>query len=292
MSLALSSDMPNIAYLGTGLLGSAFVEAALSRGDQVTVWNRTASKTQPLQRLGAAVAGTPAEAVRGASRVHLTLRDDDSVDEVIAQCRDQLSADAIIIDHTTTLPARTAERCRQLQREGVRYLHCPVFIGPAAARKGEGIIVVSGRTDLFDAVLPALQLQAKRVEFLGERPDLAAVAKLVGNAFNVGMTGLVADALAVGKGAGVASSDMLDVLAWFSSSGIVSGRGRAMVRGDYTPGFELSMARKDLQLMIETAEPGALPMLAGLAARMDALLAEGHHHDDFAIVGRGSVHAG
>ena len=283
--------MPSIAYLGTGLLGSAFVEAALSRGDHVAVWNRTAAKTQPLERLGAVAAGTPADAVRGASRVHLVLRDDDSVEEVIAQCRAQLAPDAIIIDHTTTLPERTAERCARLQREGVRYLHCPVFIGPAAARKGEGIIVVSGRIDLFDAVRPALQAQAARVEFLGERPDLAAVAKLVGNAFNVGMTGLVADALAVGKGAGVASSDMLDVLAWFGSAGIVSGRGRAMVRGDFKPGFELTMARKDLQLMIETAEPGALPMVSGLAARMDALLAEGHDHDDFAVVGLRSVHA-
>lgn len=283
--------MPSIAYLGTGLLGSAFVEAALSRGDQVTVWNRTVAKTQPLVRLGAVSAGTPADAVRGAVRVHLVLRDDDSVEDVIGQCRSQLGADAILIDHTTTRPDRTAERCARLAREGVRYLHCPVFIGPSAARKGEGTIVVSGRVDLFDAVRPALLQQAARVEYLGERPDLAAVAKLVGNAFNVGMTGLVADALAVGKGAGVASSDMLDVLAWFNSTGIVSGRGRAMVRGDFTPGFELSMARKDLQLMIETAEPGAVPMLSGLAARMDALLAEGHHHDDFAVVGLRSVHA-
>lgn len=280
-----------ITYLGTGLLGSAFVEAALARGDQVTVWNRTASKTQSVQRLGAVVAGTPGDAVRGASRVHLVLRDDDSVDDVIAQCRGQLAPETIIVDHTTTLPQRTAERCARLQREGVRYLHCPVFIGPNAARKGEGIIVVSGRTDLFDAVRPALQAQAARVEFLGERPDLAAVAKLVGNAFNVGMTGLVADALAVGKGAGVASGELLDVLGWFSSTGIVSGRGRAMVRGDFAPNFELGMARKDLQLMIETAEPGAVPMLAGLAARMDALLAEGHDHDDFAVVGLRSVHA-
>jgi 3-hydroxyisobutyrate dehydrogenase-like beta-hydroxyacid dehydrogenase len=283
--------MPTIAYLGTGLLGAAFVEAALGRGEQVTIWNRTAAKTAPLQRLGAIVAGTSGEAVRGASRVHLVLRDDDSIDEVIAQCRDHLAPDAILIDHTTTLPTRTAERCERLQREGVRYIHCPVFIGPAAARKGEGTIVVSGRTDLFDAVRPALEQQAQRIEFLGERPDLAAVAKLVGNAYIVGISGLIADALAVGKGAGVSGNDLLEILGWFNSTNIVRGRGRAMVRSDFTPGFELSMARKDLQLMLETADPDALAMLPGLAARMDALLAEGHHHDDLAVVGLRSVHA-
>ena len=283
--------MPHIAYLGTGLLGSAFVEAALARGDQVTVWNRTAIKTQPLERLGATAAGTPADAVRDAVRVHLVLRDDDSVDDVIAQCRMALPAESIVVDHTTTLPRRTAERADRLQREGIRYLHCPVFIGPAAARKGEGTIVVSGRTDLFDAVRPALQEQATRVEYLGERPDLAAVHKLVGNAFIVGICGLVADALAVGKGADVASSDLLETLTWFNSANVVAGRGRAMVRGDFAPGFELTMARKDLQLMMETAGPDALAMLPGLAARMDALLAEGHHQDDLAVVGLRSVHA-
>lgn len=284
--------MPNIAYLGTGLLGSAFVEAALGRGDQVTVWNRTAAKTEPLQRLGAVVAGTPADAVREAVRVHLVLRDDDSVEEVIAQCRAALAADAIIIDHTTTLPTRTAERAARLEREGIRYLHCPVFVGPAAARKAGGIILAAGPRVLFDAVAAALAAQAARVEYLGERPDLGAAIKLAGNAFIVGTAGLIADTLAVGQGAGVDSDRLLDILGWFPSANVINGRGRAMVRGDFTPGFELGMARKDLQLMMETAGPDTLAMLPGLAARMDALLAEGHHQDDLAVVGLRSVHGG
>ena len=282
--------MPNIAYLGTGLLGSAFVEAALARGDRVTVWNRTAAKAQALQAFGATVADTPADAVRDAVRVHLVLRDDDSVDEVIAQCRGGLLPDAIILDHTTTRPDRTAERSARLLAAGVRYLHCPVFVGPAAARQAGGIILASGPRELFDAVSEALAPQAKRIEYLGARPELAAAVKLAGNAFIVGTAGLIADALAVAKGAEVDSNTMLDILGWFPSTNVVNGRGRAMVRGDYTPGFELSMARKDLALMMETAGPGSLAMLPGLAARMDALLAEGRHHDDLAVVGLRSVH--
>lgn len=283
--------MPNIAYLGTGLLGSAFVEAALARGDQVTVWNRTAAKAEALQSFGATVAATPADAVRQAVRVHLVLRDDDSVDEVISQCRAGLLPDAIILDHTTTLPTRTVERSTRLLGAGVRYLHCPVFVGPAAARQAGGIILASGPRALFDAVAAALQPQARRIEYLGERPDLAAAVKLAGNAFIVGTAGLIADALAVGKGAQVDSSMLLDILGWFPSTNVVNGRGRAMVRGDFAPGFELSMARKDLMLMMETAGSATLAMLPGLAARMDALLAEGHHHDDLAVVGLRSVHA-
>jgi 3-hydroxyisobutyrate dehydrogenase-like beta-hydroxyacid dehydrogenase len=170
--------MTTIAFLGTGLLGSGFVEAACQRGDTVTVWNRTIDKARALQSFGAIVADTPAEAVRGATRVHLVLKDDAVVEDVIAQLRPGLSPDAIIVDHTTTQPALTAERATRLSADGVHYLHCPVFIGPAAARQSQGIIIASGPTALYESVKDALAAMAVRVEYFGERPDLAAAYKL------------------------------------------------------------------------------------------------------------------
>ena len=77
--------MAKVAFLGTGLLGSAMVEGMLRRGDAVTVWNRTASKAQALESFGAKAASSPSEAVAGAARVHMTLSDDASVDGLIAQ---------------------------------------------------------------------------------------------------------------------------------------------------------------------------------------------------------------
>src|SRR3954463_4002402 len=106
--------MSKIAFLGTGLLGSGLIEAAAKRGDSVTVWNRTADKARALEQFGVRVANTPADAVRGAARVHLVLKDDAVVDEVVAALRPGLDADAIIIDHTTTQPALTAERAKRL----------------------------------------------------------------------------------------------------------------------------------------------------------------------------------
>ncbi|HRP07355.1 MAG TPA: NAD(P)-binding domain-containing protein, partial [Gemmatimonadales bacterium] len=209
--------MSQVAFLGTGLLGSAFVEAALARGDQVTVWNRTASKAASLRQFGATIAATPADAVRGAERVHLVLRDDAVVGEVIAACRAALEPAAIIVDHTTTLPASTAERSRSLAREGVRYLHCPVFIGPAAARKGEGITLAAGQPELFESVRPALERQATTVRYYGEDPGRAAAIKLAGNAFIVGIGGLVADALTVGSSGGATGDEILEALGWFNS---------------------------------------------------------------------------
>jgi 3-hydroxyisobutyrate dehydrogenase-like beta-hydroxyacid dehydrogenase len=281
--------MSTTAFLGTGLLGGAFVEAAARRGDRLTVWNRTAEKARALAPLGVAVADTPADAVRGAARVHLVLKDDAVVDEVVAALRPGLAPDTVIVDHTTTQPARTAERARRLHAEGVRYLHCPVFIGPAAARQGQGTILASGPRALFDAVHAELARMAPRVEYLGERPELAAVHKLLGNAFIIGIAALVADVLAVGRAGDVAPADALGVLDFFDPAATIRGRGRNMAERNFTPAFELAMARKDVRLMLETAGDLPLAALPAIAARMDALIAEGHGGDDLAVLGRDSV---
>lgn len=281
--------MPTIAFLGTGLLGAAFVEAACRRGESVTAWNRTPEKARALEAFGARAAATPADAVRGAERVHLVLSDDAVVEDILAQCRAALAPGAVVIDHSTTQPARTAERSVRLNAEGVRYLHCPVFIGPAAARQAQGTILAAGPRALFDAVRPALERQAQRVEFVGEEPGRAAALKLCGNAFILGVGALVSDALAVAGGGGVAPLDALKVLEWFNPAGIITGRGRKMAVGDHTASFELRMARKDVRLMLETAGARPLAMLPGLAARMDAIIAQGHGHEDIGAISRGAV---
>ena len=277
--------MSAIAFLGTGLLGSGFVEAAAGRGETVAVWNRTAAKAQALAQFGVRVADTPAEAVRGADRVHLVLRDDAVVEEVIAAMRSGLSPQAIVVDHTTTQPALTAERALRLNADGVRYLHCPVFIGPAAARQGQGAILAAGPSALFEAVRPALEQMAATVKYFGERPDLAAAYKLFGNTFIIGVTALVADVFAVAAGSGVTPLDALDVLDVLNPVSTIAGRGRNMAAGRFAASFELDMARKDVRLMMETAGAFPLAALPAIAARMDTLIAEGHGAEDAAILG-------
>jgi 3-hydroxyisobutyrate dehydrogenase-like beta-hydroxyacid dehydrogenase len=281
--------MTDIAFLGTGLLGSALAEAAARRGDRITVWNRTIEKARALEPSGVRVADTPADAVRGAARVHLVLKDDVVVEEVVAALRPGLAPEAIIVDHTTTQPALTAARAERLTAEGVRYLHCPVFIGPAAAREGQGTVLASGPQALFDEVKDALAGMAQRVEYFGERPDLAAVYKLCGNAFIIGINALVADVLSVAAGAGAAPADALRVVEFFNPAATVTGRGKKMAAGDFTPSFELAMARKDVRLMLETA--GTLPLgaLPSIAQRMDELIGQGLGGEDLAVMGRDAV---
>lgn len=288
-SVWLPFDMTAIAYLGTGLLGSGFVEAALGRGDTVTVWNRTRDKAQALAPFGAIVADTPADAVRGADRVHLVLKDDAVVEEIIAALRPGLAPGAIICDHTTTQPALTATRAARLAAEGVLYLHCPVFIGPAAARQAQGIIMVAGPQPLFEQVKPALEQQAQKVVYWGERPDLAAAYKLMGNAFIIGLGALVSDVFTIADGCAVSAPDALKLLEFFNPGTMLQNRGRKMSEGDFAASFELVMARKDLRLMLETTGPRPVAALAGIAARMDDVIAQGYGQEDFGVIARDAI---
>lgn len=281
--------MANITYLGTGLLGSAFAEAAARRGDMVTVWNRTPGKAEALKAFGVMVAATPDDAVRQASRVHLVLKDDAVVEDVLVAARSALLPGTLVLDHTTTLPVSTAARAVRLNSEGVNYLHCPVFMGPAAARAAQGSMVVAGPQALFELAKTELARMTGRLEYLGERADLAAVHKLFGNAMIISMSCIVADILTIAKASGVQGEDAINLLGLLDLNAMVAGRGKNMAQGNFALSFELAMARKDVRLMLETT--GDLPMsvLPGIAQRMDQLIAQGHSAEDATVVARDAV---
>jgi 3-hydroxyisobutyrate dehydrogenase-like beta-hydroxyacid dehydrogenase len=276
--------MTSIAVLGTGLLGSGFVEAACRRGWDVTAWNRTPAKAEALASVGARVAATPAQAVQGVQRVHLVLSDDASVEDVLAKALHALDACTVICDHTTTQPALTAARAQRLADQGVAYLHCPVFMGPPAARDAKGGMLVAGPRALFEGVQDELTQMTGRLAYLGERPDQAAVIKLMGNALIIGVVGLLADTLALGRSAGLSPEEALGVMEFINPGAVAKLRGPRMAAGSFDPSFALTMARKDVRLMLETAEGIPLAILPALAARMDALIQGGHGDQDVGVL--------
>src|SRR5580704_14885613 len=128
-----------IAFLGMGLLGSNFVRAYRRRGEDVRVWNRSPAKAIALEAEGARAFSDPAEAARGAARVHLTLSDDAAVDEVLERARPGLEPGVLLVDHTTTSPAGTRARVERWKERGVEFKHAPVFMGPQNALESTGI---------------------------------------------------------------------------------------------------------------------------------------------------------
>jgi len=212
------------------------------------------------------------------------LKDDGVVEEVIANARIGLSPETILIDHTTTLPTQTAERARRLNADGLKYLHCPVFMGPAAARNAQGSMMVAGPSALFEDVKAALAKMTGRLEYMGERPDIAAVNKLFGNAMIIGITAVTADILTMAQASGVAAEDAIKLLGLLDLNAMVAGRGGNMAKGNFAASFELAMARKDVRLMLETAGDRPMAALPAVAARMDRLIALGLGANDASVM--------
>jgi 3-hydroxyisobutyrate dehydrogenase len=279
--------MTTIALLGTGLLGAAMVENLLTKGHTVRVWNRSGAKTAPLAQRGAIVGKDPADTVRGASHVHLVLAEDAAVDSVVAALRPGLGYGVPVIDHSTNLPARTAPRFATLRAAGVRYVPAPVFMSPQNAREASGLMLLAGPTADRDALTPHLQGMTGKVLWVGERPDLAAVLKLVGNSTFFALAAAMADVLAIGRGAGVPAEAVLGLFDVFKPGAAMPFLGQRVAKaGDGPASFELAMARKDARLMAETAGRESLLVLPSVIAAMDRALAAGKGAADYAVFTR------
>ena len=276
-----------IAILGTGLLGSNFARALRRRGEDVHVWNRTAARARALEADGARAFDDAADAVRGASRVHVVVSDDDAVDAVLAAAR--LPAGALVIDHTTTSTAGALARTARWPASGVTYVHAPVFMGPQNARDGTGLMLVSGDREVVARVAPLLAPMTGKVLDLGARVDAAAAFKLLGNLFLMAFTAGCADFLGLAKALGVAPAEAAALFDHFNPGTTIGARLRRMIDAAYAePSWELAMARKDARLVAAEAERAGVPLavLPAIAARMDAVIAEGHAHADWTVIAK------
>jgi 3-hydroxyisobutyrate dehydrogenase-like beta-hydroxyacid dehydrogenase len=285
-------DMSHVAFLGTGLLGAGMVERMLGAGTAVTVWNRTLSKARALEAFGATVAESPEDAAAGADRLHMIVTDDAVVDSLLERIGGRVRKGAIVIDHSTTSPAGAAARAARCAERGIRFVHAPVFMSPQMCRDGGGIMLASARQADFDEARDALAKMTGELWYLGERPDLAAAHKLFGNAMLFVVSGGLSDIFALAKGTGVELKDALAIFTKFNIANVITFRGDKMARADFSPSFELTMARKDVRLMMEAADGFPLLVLPKIAERMDRAIAAGRGQQDLAAVAAEVVDAG
>lgn len=170
------------------------------------------------------------------------------------------------------------------------YLHVPVFMSPAACREAKGVMVVAGPEERFQRVRAGLEAMTGEVWWVGERPDLAAAYKLFGNAMILMITGALADTLALARRLDVSPSDAYALFHHFDPSVTLRGRGAKMAEGDFTTSFALTMARKDVQLMLDAAGAAGggggalLALLPALARRMDEVIAAGRGDEDVGVL--------
>ena len=278
-----------ITFFGTGLMGSGFVRRLRANGHDVNVWNRSAAKARALEADGARAFDDPRSALDGAERIHLSLADDASVDAVLEPIAAAIPAASWIVDHTTTAPTPTGERAARWSARGRTFVHAPVFMGPANALEGSGLMLVSGAKASHDALLPALQAMTGKVVYLGEAPERAAAFKLFGNLTLIGLLGVLGDVNRLAHAVGISTADAFSLFQHFNPGQTLPARAARIEKGEFTPpSFEVAMARKDVRLMIEEAQRGGVDLfvIPGVAALFDAAIARGEGALDAAAAAR------
>ena len=271
------------------MLGSGFVQALCARALNVRVWNRTFEKAKALERYGAHAFASPAEAAHGAQRVHLCLRSDESVDSTLDAALSAIASGTPVIDHTTVLPANVEDRRSRLERHGVPFLHAPVFMGPPNAAAGTGLMLASGEKTLFERVRPALETMTGKVWYLGERSDLAAVYKLMGNSVILGLVATLADMFAIAQANGLSREEAYRLFDHYNPSGQITGRGKRMSERDYEPTWTMQMSHKDADLMLRSANARDLPIIATVEQLLREAIDRGLGERDLAAIARESA---
>lgn len=280
------------AFIGMGLLGANFVRALIKKGEQVNVWNRTAAKATPLEAEGAKAFANVADAVKGVDIIHITLKDDASVNEVLNLAAPGLQPGAVIIDHTTTSAEGAIQRTQAWKEKGFTYLHAPVFMGPPNALESTGYMLVSGDQGVIGKLTPTLSAMTGKLLNFGAEEGKAAGMKLMGNCFLVTFTAGLADTLTLAKALNIPVSDIAALFDLWNPGAMLPARLKRMTAGTYDkPSWELNMARKDTQLFIDSAAKGGtnLAIVPAIAAEMDRWIAKGHGNDDWTVIGKDSI---
>ncbi len=256
--------MKRIGFIGLGLMGSGMSMNLVKAGFPVTVWNRTASKMEPLIEAGAKGAGSPKEVAENSDVIVSIVTDSQDVEEVILGPEGAIhgaESGAVVIDMSTISPSVTRRIAEELGEKGVGMLDAPVSGGAIGARDGTLSIMVGGEDETFQECLPIFEAMGRTVTHVGGN-GMGQTVKLV-NQILVGTTMLgVAEALMFAKKSGVDLDKChAAVSGGAAGSWQLTNNGARLIKGDHEPGFKVKDYLKDLRLIMEAAADANMPLV-------------------------------
>jgi 3-hydroxyisobutyrate dehydrogenase/2-hydroxy-3-oxopropionate reductase len=257
-------------------MGSRIAQRLIDAGHELTVWNRTAAKAEPL---GAPVAASPAEAASRAEVV-ITMVTDPPALVAVTEGPEGVAAgageDTTVIEMSTVGP-EAIERLASVLSGPL--LDAPVLGSLNEAEEGTLWIFAGGEREHFESSQPLLETLGKPL-YVGPSGSGAA-AKLVANTILVTVIGALGEALALAQALGLSRETAFEVLGTTALAAQAERRRPALESGEFPPRFPLRLARKDADLI---AAQG-LDLRVNEAARSWLAEAEaGHGDDDYSAV--------
>jgi 3-hydroxyisobutyrate dehydrogenase-like beta-hydroxyacid dehydrogenase len=280
-----------VGFIGLGQMGSGMAGNLLKAKHEVSIYNRTAGKTENLVRLGAKAPGE-ISMVSMSEAVITMLANDAAVEDVVFGnygVLKSLPRNAVHISCSTisvTLSKRLAEAH---EAAGQHFLAAPVFGRPDAAAAGKLFVVVAGKAGIIESCRPLFEAIGQRTFVISETPEAANLVKLSGNFLIAAVIEALGEAIAlIGKG-GVDRQAYLELLtSTLFNAPVYKTYGRLIVDDKFEPaGFAALLGQKDVRLALAAAEALSVPMpLAGLIRdRFLTLVALGGETLDWSAIG-------
>jgi 2-hydroxy-3-oxopropionate reductase len=263
----------------------------LKAGYAVTVWNRTAAKAADLVKSGARQGASPKDVAAQSDITVIMVADTPDVRQVVLDANGVLEGarrGSVVVDMSTISPVATREIAGRLTERGVEMLDAPVSGGEKGAIDAALSIMVGGKPEVFERVLPVFQRMGKNVIHIGGH-GAGQVTKAC-NQLVLSLTILgVAEAIHLARKAGVDPSRVRSaLLGGFAQSRVLELHGQRMLEENYTPGFRTRLYHKDMGIVTETGRALGMPLLgAGLAAQLYQIaMNEGLGEMDYSVLAK------
>jgi 2-hydroxy-3-oxopropionate reductase len=280
-----------IGFIGLGIMGRPMAGHLLDASYALTVWNRTRSKMSALLERGATAGESPRD-VAAKSDITITMvADTPDVLEVILGPEGVIHGvrrGSIVVDMSTISPVTTRQIAKTLSERGAEMLDAPVSGGEKGAIDAALSIMVGGKPEVFERVLPVFQKMGKAIVHLGEI-GAGQVTKAC-NQLVLSLTLLgVAEALTLARKSGVDPAKVrAALLGGFAQSRVLELHGQRMLDENFEPGFRTRLYHKDMGIVMETGRSAGMPLVGGaLAAQLyQVAINHGLGEKDYSVLAR------
>ncbi|MDJ0583306.1 NAD(P)-dependent oxidoreductase [Crocosphaera sp.] len=278
----------NIGVLGIGLMGKPLAERLLQANYSVIVYNRTVTKAQELEALGAKIAQTPLEAVQGSDILVLMLTDATAIREVLfgTETADKLQ-NRTIIQMGTIAPDESRSIQEDVEKQGGQYLEAPVLGSIPQAKEGTLLVMVGSKLSQFEEYKTILQQFGSKPQHIGE-VGTASALKLALNQLIASLTSGFALSLGLIERQGVDVDKFMDILRESALYAPTFDKklNRMQQRNFDNPNFPSKHLLKDVNLFLNQAEENGLntEILQGIRSIMQQTMELGLSDSDYSAL--------
>lgn len=280
---------PIIGYIGLGVMGNACANNLLKAGYPLHIYARRPEQMQGLIQAGAQSSTSPQSLAQSCDIIFTNVSDTSDVQQVILGEQGVIrgaKAGSVVVDMSTILPSASRQIAAALAEKNIEMLDAPVSGGSQGAIEGTLSIMVGGKAEVFQRVLPVLQVMGKNIVHIGDS-GAGQVAKACNQIIVTQTLAAIAEAFTLATVAGVDAGKVRQaLLGGFAGSRMLDVHGQRMLTHNYTPGFKAHLHQKDMHIVQQfAAEQGIdLPSNDLVTGYINALVEAGLGEQDSAAM--------